>query len=184
MAFALQSNGAIRYSTTTPIDPGDPCLPGGRLFLDRSGSSLYQNVDADVCESREFESYHVTSSTGALHSLGTSGGAEMLIATQPTFLPNNQYAFMWDCPIVESAFTDTFVALKRHSSGLLMATGATAPLPPDPQNANPRDYYCRSHTAADPFNHIAVSMQLVNPDAGLPDDVPQLASSLSTRPEG
>ena len=172
-AFTMEANGALHYSTSTEVDHADPdaCTYAETLHLDHTGSTLYRTATVgDLCDSEEYESFQVNSSTGSLHYLGHSG-SQFLYSTPISFLSNDVYAYGSDCVPYEVGYIDTFQALKRSGSGLLNSISVSAPTP---AAMSSEDFYCRSMTAADPAGHLAVSMQAIDGSSEEPDGLPRL----------
>jgi hypothetical protein len=125
-----------------------------------------------LCDSTEHLSFSVNKSTGALEFLG--GPAPVFLFDTPlSFSGNNVYAYGTDCTNFEGNYLDTFHVYQRGTNGLLTLTGINAPTPPPPTAG---DFYCRSLTAADQSNHLAVSVQAITQSTSLPDGPPKLAT--------
>ena len=178
-AFTMQSNGALHFSTSTEVDHSDPesCNSSSKLHLDHTGSTLYREAFVGgLCDSDEYQSFQVNSTTGSLHYLGHSA-SQFLYSSPLTFLSNDVYAYGSDCVDYEGGYIDTFQALKRSSGGLLASISVSAPTP---STMSSDDLYCRSMTAADPAGHLAVSMQAINDSLQEPDGLPQLGVYTAT----
>lgn len=174
-AFAIQSNGALHWSTSTNVAQYNslPCFFPPELVLDHTGATL--DVAAAVgglCDNTEHQSFTVNKSTGALHFLG-SASQTFLFDSPLSFSGNNVYAYGSACTNFEGNYLDTFHVYQRGTNGLLTLTGINAPTLPPPTSG---DFYCRSLTAADPSNHVAVSVQAITQSTSSPDGPPKLAT--------
>jgi hypothetical protein len=174
-AFSIQPNGALHWTKSTNVAQynSSNCFIPPPLILDHTGATL--DVAATVgglCDSTEHQSFTIDKPTGALHFLGSTSQT-FLFDTPLSFSANNVYAYGTDCVNFQGNVTDTFHVYKRGSNGLLTLTAINPPTPPPPTSG---DFYCRSQTAADPSNHLAVSVQAINQSTSQPDGQPQLAT--------
>jgi hypothetical protein len=174
-AFLIQSNGALHWTTSTDVARFNTsgCVFPAPLILDHTGANLYLAATVGgLCDSTEHQSFTIDKPTGALRFLGSTSQT-FLFDTPLSFSANNVYAYGTDCVNVQGSVTDTFHVYKRGSNGLLTLTAINPPTPPPPTSG---DFYCRSQTAADPSNHIAVSVQAIDLSTSQPDGQPQLAT--------
>jgi hypothetical protein len=173
-AFSIQPNGALHWSRSTNVATYSTsgCFFPPPLVLDHSGATLYlaATVRSPGCFYTEHQSFTIDKPTGALHFLGSTSQT-FLYDTPLSFSANNVYAYGTDCVYPDG--TDTFHVYKRASNGLLTLTAINPPTPPPPTSG---DFYCRSQTAADPSNHLAVSVQAIDQSTSQPDGQPQLAT--------
>ena len=167
--FLIQSDGALHWTRSTDIvkfNQGD-CGASGPLFLDHSGTSVYDlEFDSD-CSNNSYQSLAVNKSTGGLKNMGTTFGDAWLYLPA-SFIGNNVYAYSAGC------LGDLYWEIrgfKRSSNGTLTDVGINAPTPA----AKAGDFWCPSQTAADPTNHVAITMQAVDQNFS-PDGPPQLAT--------
>jgi hypothetical protein len=175
-AFLIQPNGALHWTRSTNVATYSTsgCFFPPPLVLDHSGATLYlaATVRSPGCFYTEHQSFTIDKSTGALHFLGSTSQT-FLYDTPLSFSANNVYAYGTDCVHPEEGFTDTFHVYKRASNGLLTLTAINPPTPPPSASG---DFYCRSLTAADTANHLAVSVQPINLSSSSTDGPPQLAT--------
>jgi hypothetical protein len=172
-AFAIQPNGALKWTVSTDVDRASGCTYPAPLILDHTGVNVYRAATAGgLCDSTSHQSFSIQKPTGRLTFLG-NGPTTFLYNTPLTFIGNNAYAYGSDCVNYQGNYADTFTTLHRQSNGELLNVNTSAPTP-KPQNAD--DFYCRSITAADPTNHVAVSLQAINQSTSEPDGAPQLAT--------
>jgi hypothetical protein len=136
---------------------GASCNAIGPTILDRTSASLYVASLAGDCGSTEYESFEIDRSTGELTFLGSS--PQVFLFNSPlSFLSNNKYAYGSDCINFQGNYTDTFSALFRATTRLLMYANLGLPV----LAAKGGDTYCPNLTAADPSGHLAVSMQTIS----------------------
>jgi hypothetical protein len=167
--FAIEANGALRWKASTDIvkyNQSD-CGDSGPVFLDHTGSSLYDMEFRSDCSNNSYQSLAIGKSTGYLHNLGATPG-DAWLNLPASFIGNNVYAYSAVC--LGNTYWE-IVGFKRNSSGLLSSIDINAPTPAPKEG----DFWCPSQTAADPTNHVAISLQAVNQDFN-PDGPPKLAT--------
>jgi hypothetical protein len=169
-AFAIASDGAPRWTASTDIVQfnADDCGSSGPLFLDHTGATLYDMEFRSDCANNSYQSLAVNKATSKLHNLGSSGPDEWLYLPA-SFIGNNVYAYSAGC------LGDMYWEIngyKRSSTGALNSINITAPTP-TPKSG---DFFCPSQTAADPTNHVAITLQPVNNQDFNPDGPAQLAT--------
>src|SRR5581483_172633 len=169
-AYLIGSNGALRYAASTNYAQynSDDCGSAGSIFLDHSGSSVYvMEYNGDSCANNEYHSFAVQWATGKLTNLG-SAAVNNWITLPASFIGDNVYAYSASC--LGDMYWGIF-GFQRSSNGLLTETGGgTTPRPKQ------GDFYCPSQAAADPTNHVAITMQAVNGQEFSADGAPQLAT--------
>ena len=174
-AFLIQSNGALHWTTSTDVARfnSSGCVYPAPLILDHTGANLYLAATVgSLCDSTEHQSFTIDKPTGALRFVGSTSQT-FLYDTPLSFSANNVYAYGTDCVNFQGNVTDTFHVYKRGSNGLLTLTAINPPTPPPLVSG---DFFCRSQTAADPSNHLAVSVQAIDPSTSQPDGLPRLAA--------
>jgi 6-phosphogluconolactonase (cycloisomerase 2 family) len=177
-AFLMQSNGALHWTTSTNVSQYNPdgCVSSSPPVLDHTGADLYRPaLVGGLCESSEYQSFNIDKTTGKLKLLGSSA-QKFLFNTPLSFSGNNIYAYGSDCINYKGNYLDTFQALRRESNGFLADTSFTTNPPPSPSSS---EFYCRSLTAADPTNHVAVAVQLIDFNTSSTVGLPQLATYTS-----
>jgi hypothetical protein len=168
-SFSIESDGALRYAATTDTAQANDCNVLGPLFLDHTGKSLYDmEFDGSGCDNNTYVTFSVDESNGGLKDPGNSGGNAWLYLPA-TFIGNNVYAYSADC--IEDAYWGIY-GFKRSDDGLLTEIAINADPPTPPQD----DFYCPSLAAADPTDHVAISMLPVNGEDLNPDGLPQIAT--------
>jgi hypothetical protein len=167
-SYRIESNGALRYAITTGTESPDNCDVVGQLFLDHTGTSLYGLGYAEGgCNNNTYENFPVDKATGGLDIAGNNNANDWL-SLPATFIGSNEYAYTASC------LADLYWGIwgyKRSENGALSAiVSARPPTPPA------GTFYCPSQAAADPTNHVAISMQPVNNSTFNPDGPPTLAT--------
>ena len=160
-SFRILSNGALKWMNSKNVAQYNTsgCIYPGSLVLDHGGATLYRSqLDGSLCESSQWQSFTIDKTTGRLAYLGAS--ADTFLWDYPlSFIGNNNFAYGSQCINYRIGFLDTFTGYRRHTGGLLDVAGSSASTP---TTKDPNDFYCRSLTAADPTNHVAVSMTDTN----------------------
>ncbi len=167
--FLIEPNGALHWKRSTDIvkfNQGD-CGNSGPLFTDRTGATVYDMEFRSDCSNNSYHSLAVDKSSGTLENRGGSLGDAWLYLPA-SFIGNNVYAYTANC--LDNLYWE-IGGFKRSSNGALKQIGITAPLPRPKQG----DFWCPSQTAADPTNHVAITMQAVDQNFN-PDGPPQLAT--------
>lgn len=170
-AFAIEANGALRWSASTDIVKfnQDDCGSSGPLFLDHTGASLYDmEFDGNACANNSYQSLATNTSSGRLRNIGSGASGEWFYLPA-TFTGNNTYAYTAVC--LYDMYWE-IAGFKRGSSGLLSQISSNAPTPA-PKTG---DFFCPSQTAADLTNHVAITMQPVDQNSFSPDGPAQLAT--------
>jgi hypothetical protein len=167
--FAIEADGALRWKTSTDIvkyNQSD-CGDSGPLFLDHTGSTLYDMELRSDCANNSYQSLAISKSTGYLHNLGATPGDAWLYLPA-SFIGSNVYAYSAVC--LGNLYWE-IVGFKRSSSGSLSSININAPTPAPKEG----DFWCPSQTAADRTNHVAITLQAVNQNFN-PDGAPKLAT--------
>lgn len=170
-SFIIESDGALRWTASNDIVRynQDDCGTSGPLFLDHTGASLYDmEYDGNACANNVYHSFGVNNSSGQLHNLG-GGPASEWFYLPATFIGNNVYAYTATC--LSNMYWE-IGGFKRASNGLLSEINLTAPLP----TAKQGDFWCPSQAAADPTNHVAITLQPVDASTFNSDGAAQLAT--------
>jgi hypothetical protein len=171
-AYNIQSDGSLTPADYTNITSGgNACANAGRIFLDRTGATLYGMVfNDDECSSNnDYRSFAVVKSNGGLEDLGVSGPNDWLYLPA-SFTGNNQYAYTASC--LGNMYWGIW-GYERQSNGLLASlANFSVPVPTPPSG----DLYCPSQAVADPANHVAIAMQPANNQTFTSDGPPQVAA--------
>jgi hypothetical protein len=168
-AFRIEPDGALQWSKSTDIVQFNPddCGSSGPLFLDHTGSTVYDTELYSDCSNNSYQSLGVNRFTGALHNLGATSG-DAWLSLPASFIGNNLYAYSAVC--LSNMYWE-INGYRRSSSGALSALNISAPTP----TAKPGEFWCPSQTAADPTNHVAITLQAVDQNFN-PDGLAQLAT--------
>jgi hypothetical protein len=154
-SYRIESDGALRYTATDNFSQSVNCNHLGPLFLDHTGASLYDlESNASGCANNTYESLSVEQPTGALKDMGDSS-ANNWLSLPATFIGNDVYAYTASC--IANLYWGIY-GFERSSDGLLTQIPINAK-PPTPSAGH---FYCPSQAAADPTDHVAISMQSVN----------------------
>jgi hypothetical protein len=117
-AFLIQSNGALKWTTSTDVARYNPsgCVVPGDLIFDHTGADLYfAGTAGGECDSTLYQSFKVQSSDGYLQFLGNTP-VSFLFNTPLSFSGNNLYAYGSNCINFQGNWLDTFTAYKRESN--------------------------------------------------------------------
>jgi hypothetical protein len=167
--FLIEPDGALHWKKSTDIvkfNQGD-CGNSGPLFTDRTGATVYDMEFRSDCSNNSYHSLAVGKSSGNLENRGGSVGDAWLYLPA-SFIGNNVYAYTAVC--LDNLYWE-IGGFKRSSNGALKQINIAAPLPAPKEG----DFWCPSQTAADPANHVAITMQAVDQNFS-PDGPPQLAT--------
>ncbi len=168
-SFAIEPGGGLRKVATRNARHYNGAACGGPswLFLDRTGTTLYDLDDyGNQCANNTYQSFSIES-TGNLEYVGTTSAASPIFATPLSFLGNNSAGFGATCYHYSAAV----YGLVRASNGSLSLALTPAPLPSPPSE----NFYCTFLAAADASNHVAVSVQQLSESSWLPTGPPQIA---------
>jgi len=168
-SYSIESDGALRYAATTDTAQSNDCNVLGPLFLDHTGKSLYDmEFNGSGCDNNTYVTFSVDKSNGGLKDPGNSSGNAWLYLPA-SFIGDNVYAYSANC--IEDSYWGIY-GFKRSADGLLTEININAAPPTPPEGY----FYCPSLAAADPTDHVAISMQPVNQEDFSPDRLPQLAT--------
>ncbi|HTF65787.1 MAG TPA: hypothetical protein VK638_24165, partial [Edaphobacter sp.] len=165
----IEPDGSLQWRGWTDIVQFNPddCGASGPLFLDRTSSSLYDTEFRSDCSNNSYQSFS-TDQTGALHNLGATSG-DAWLSLPATFIGNNVYAYSAVC--LSNTFWEINGYKRSSTNGALSAINISAPTPA----AKTGDFWCPSQTAADPTDHVAITLQAVDQNFN-PDGPAQLAT--------
>jgi len=155
--YAVESNGALHYvASINVVAPDGGNGDAGQIFVDHTGKTLYDmaywgNQDAN----NTYEEFSIDQSNGKLAYLGIAGNDDQINGTL-SFTGNDLFAFSSDC---YKTFPSIY-GFKRSSSGKMTQLNTNSDLPSAPGD----DWYCPWLAEADPYNHLAVTMQALDPD--------------------
>jgi hypothetical protein len=156
-SFSIASDGALSQTSSinatqyNPYDSGGP----GDLFLDHTGTTLYDgDIYAYGTGDSAYQSFSIDQNTGQLNflALGPDGGE--IQGNVMSFTGKNVYAYSSGCYEGDP----NIFGYKRNSDQTLTSLNINPPIPTAPQG----EYYCPFLAAADPTNHLAISLTPMN----------------------
>lgn len=152
-SYAIEANGTLREVASIDAQKFNQSDCGGPigLFLDRSGSTLY---DVDIysdCSNNAFQFFSSDGSTGGLSYRGTTAASSPEFYLPLSFLGNNEFAYGSSC----YHFSPTIYGFARGSDGSLTHLGINPTLPA----ASTGNFYCPYLADTDTSNHVAVPVQ-------------------------
>jgi hypothetical protein len=169
-SYGIEANGALREVASIDAQKFNQADCGGPigLFLDRSGSTLY---DVDIysdCSNNAFQFFGSDGSTGGLSYRGTTAASSPEFYLPLSFLGNNEYAYGSSC----YHFGPTIYGFARGSDGSLTHLGINPTLPA----ASTGNFYCPYLADTDTTNHVAVPVQPLSGSSWQPVGSYQLAT--------
>jgi hypothetical protein len=169
-SYGIEANGALREVASIDAQKFNQADCGGPigLFLDRSGSTLY---DVDIysdCSNNAFQFFGSDGSTGGLSYRGTTAASSPEFYLPLSFLGNNEYAYGSSC----YHFSPTIYGFVRGSDGSLTHLGINPTLPA----ASTGNFYCPYLADTDTTNHVAVPVQPLSGSSWQPVGSYQLAT--------
>ncbi len=152
-SYSIASNGGLKYisefnaTQKNPYDSGGP----GNLFLDHTGESLYDgDIYAYGTESNAYQFFSINNYNGHFYYQGITSDGGGNAGSVLSFIGNNEYAYSAGC----YKGTSDVLGYKRNSDGSLTPLNINPSIPA----AAAGDMYCPYLAAADPTNHVTVSM--------------------------
>jgi len=160
--YSIGFNGALSDVASTNWAQNNPNNCGGAawLFTDRLGANIYDMEFEGDCANNGYQAYGVSLLSGKLSYRGfTNGGAGafMGVYLPATFLGNNRFAYE---ATNNSCMYYGVSGFARAGNGSLSPVNIswTLPAPPDGYRI-----YIPTFAAADPFNHVAMTLWASNP---------------------
>jgi hypothetical protein len=150
--FSIASNGAIGLLASIDAQQFNPDTCGGPadLFLDHTGATLYDMDYLGDCANNPYQSFSASRTTGSLTYLGVTAAASPQFETPLSFIGNNLYAYGASCyhfyPEIYGFVRNTDTTLTYLNNNPAMPESKTG------------QFYCPYLAAADPTNHIAVTV--------------------------
>jgi hypothetical protein len=146
-SFSIAANGSLKQVDTLEVEP-DGGL--GSLFLDHTGTSLYSDY---YTTNNEELAYSVDNSTGKLTYLDNIMAGPGFGYAE-SFVGNNEFAYESTC----YHFGQSIYGIQRSSDGAVTMLNPNQVYPTPPSG----DFYCPWLAAADPTNHLAIAVQLLD----------------------
>jgi hypothetical protein len=174
-SFAIASDGNLNLvasidatALSRPDEEGCPNGYVGPLFLDRTGTSLY---DSFYCTNASYQSFSIDNDMGALTYLGTVDGS--LGQGALSFADDNSFAYgAW-----VYHFNSAIAAYQRTNDGALSSVFTTPVALFEEMPIAPEGYtYFFYGVATDSTNHLAALVQMTQPPSPPPAD-PDLSCS-------
>jgi hypothetical protein len=151
-SFSIAANGALEQVSTIDAQAYNGYADGGpiSLFLDRSGSTLYDlDIYGNIGANNTYQYFDVDKSTGSLSYLGATSVATPDFETSLSFVPGNKYGYGAGCYHGDQAL----YGFSRTASGTLDYLNLNPPYP-----AAQNGEYCPGPVAADDQHHLAVAL--------------------------
>ncbi len=169
-SFSIAADGSLDRVANINAQKFNGYKCGGpvALFLDRTGKTVYdEDYFGNICANNTYQSFSIDSSTGELTYLKAS--APSVVFDLPlSFLGNNVYAYGSS----SHEYGSWLFGFKRNSNGTLKDLNINPPMPV----AKKADFYVSYGAAADPTNHVAISVTPYNSNTWQPDGPAQLAT--------
>ena len=169
-SFSIESDGALhRVSSINAQRYSGDCSGPGYLFLDHTGATLYDlDYDGNVCANNTYQFFHVDGYTGSLSYIGATTAASPELDVPLSFIGNNKYAYGSSC----YHWNQEIFGFARNSDGVLTELHGNSAMPA----SKPGTAYCPYLAAADPTNHLAVTVQPLNAESAAPAGSVRLAT--------
>jgi len=169
-SFSIAADGALEKVASINAQKfnGDNCGGPTALFLDRTGTTLYdEDFYGNICANNTYQSFGIERSTGELNYLGASDPS-VVFNVPLSFIGNNVYAYGSS----SREYNSWIFGFKRNSDQTLTDLNLNPPLPVSKKG----DFYVTYGAAADPTNHVAISVAPHNGNSWQQDGPPQLAT--------
>ena len=181
-SFSIAPDGSLEKVAFIDAQKFNGYKCGGpvALFLDHTAATLYdEDFYGNICANNTYQSFSIDSSTGELNYLKAS--APSVVFDLPlSFTGNNVYAYGSS----SHEYNSWIFGFRRNSDGTLTELNINPPMPVSKK----ADFYVTYGAAADPANHVAISVAPLNGSTWQPDGPMQLATytadssgNLSTR---
>jgi hypothetical protein len=168
-SFSIASDGGLEKVASINAQKFNGYNCGGpvALFLDHTGTTLYdEDFYGNICANNTYQSFDIDPSTGELSYLGASDPS-VVFNVPLSFIGNNVYAYGSS----SREYDSRIFGLRRNSGGNLTDLNLNPPMP----RAKKGDFYVTYGAAADPSNHLAISVAPHNGSTWQPDGPMQLA---------
>lgn len=152
-SFRIESDGAVQQVSMINAAKHNPVASGGptTLFLDHTGANLYDgDTYAYGTGSNAYQSFSIDQSTGQLNYVAITPDGGPNAGTVLSFTGGNVDAYSSGC---YKASPQIF-GYKRTTNHTLSPLSITPAIPAAPSG----EQYCPYLAAADPTNHVAISM--------------------------
>jgi hypothetical protein len=155
-SFHIKNDGTLQQASSVNAQNFnlDSCGGPQALFLDRTGSSLYDLDYYSDCANNAYQIFSPENLTGQLSYEGVTTTSTPIFEVPLSFSGNNEYAYGASC----YHWLQEIFGFKRSSDGNLTDLNITPAMP----ISKPDQLYCPNLAAADPTNHVAVPVQALN----------------------
>lgn len=151
-SFSIASDGGLKQVASINAQKfnGSNCGGPVALFLDHTGTTLYdEDFYGNLCANNTYQAFAIDRSTGVLSYLGASDPS-VIFNVPLSFIGNNVYAYGSS----SREFSSSIFGFRRSRGGTLTDMNLNPPLP----RAKHGDFYVTYGAAADPTNHVAISV--------------------------
>jgi hypothetical protein len=172
-SFSIAPDGSLEKVASINAQKlnGSNCGGPVALFLDHTGSTLYdEDFYGNICANNTYQSFNIDRSTGELSYLGASAPS-VVFDLALSFIGDNVYGYGSS----SHEYGSWIFGFKRNSDGTLTELNVNPPLPVSKKG----DFYVTYLAAADPTNHVAISVAPFNGNTWQPDGPTQLATYTS-----
>ena len=169
-SFLIAADGSLDKVATINAQKFNGYNCGGptALFVDHSGSTLYdEDFYGNICANNTYQSFAIDRATGALSYLAASDPS-VLFDLSLSFIGNNVYAYGSS----SHEYGSWLFGFRRNSDGTLTDLNINPPMPVSKK----ADFYVSYGAAADPANHVAISVMPYNGNTWQPDGPAQFAT--------
>jgi len=169
-SFSIAPDGALEKVASINAQKFNGYNCGGpvALFLDRTGTTLYdEDFYGNICANNTYQSFRIDRSTGELAYLKASDPS-VVFDLPLSFIGNNVYAYGSS----SHEYNSWIFGFRRNGDGTLTDLNLNPPMPVSKKG----DFYVTYGAAADPSNHVAISVVPFNGSTWRQDGPMQLAT--------
>ncbi|MGA8489794.1 MAG: hypothetical protein WB711_05180 [Terriglobales bacterium] len=169
-SFSIASDGALTEVASINAQQFNHPVAGGpgALFLDHTGATLYdEDIYGNDGANNTYQFFDIDKPSGQLDYLGMTRAATTQFWEALSFVGNNVYAYGSYC----YHFDVDIFGFQRSGDGTLRELNINPAIPAAKKGL----FYCPYLAAADPTNHLAISLQPINANSWQPDGPAQLA---------
>jgi hypothetical protein len=170
-SYTIGADGSIAQADSINVkqyNNPESCSGGpAYLFLDRTGTTLYNLDYLSDCANNTYQFSGVDRGTGKLSYLGATADASPVFQRALFFTGDNSYAFSSSC----YHWVPEVYGFQRNSDGTLALVTNLGSVAQTPSGGS----YCTWWASADNANHLAVSVTPLDSSTQQQDGSPQLA---------
>jgi hypothetical protein len=159
-SLSIASNGALHEVSSINASSYNSSGRGGpeNVFLDHTGSTLYDgDLNFDGLGNTAYQSFTIDQATGQLNFQALTSNGNSVRGSALSFTGGNIYAYSSGCYLGSPAVYSIY-GYKRNSNGSLTDLKINPSIPVAPKGTT----YCPNLAAADPTNHVAISLTPMN----------------------